>query len=68
MLYVCDLHVHIGRASNGQAVKITASRDLTFENIAREAAERKGIDVVGVVDCLAELPQRQPTDPAVVEL
>ena len=53
MLYVCDLHVHIGRASNGQAVKITASRDLTFENIAREAAERKGIDVVGVVDCAA---------------
>ncbi len=51
MLFVCDLHVHIGRAGGGEAVKITAARDLTFENIAREAAERKGIDVVGVIDC-----------------
>ena len=53
MLLVCDLHVHIGRAGSGQAVKITASRDLTFENIAREAAERKGVDLVGVIDCAA---------------
>ncbi len=51
MLYVCDLHVHIGRSGNGRPVKITAARDLTFENIAIECARRKGIDVVGVVDC-----------------
>lgn len=51
MLFVCDMHVHIGRAGNGQAVKVTASRELTFENIAKEAAERKGIDVVGIIDC-----------------
>ncbi|MFP3903823.1 MAG: endonuclease Q family protein [Armatimonadota bacterium] len=51
MIFVCDLHVHIGAASGEQAVKITASRDLTFENIAKEAVERKGIDVVGVIDC-----------------
>lgn len=51
MFLHCDLHVHIGRASNGRAVKITAARDLTFENIAVECAERKGIDVVGIVDC-----------------
>lgn len=51
MLYVCDLHVHIGRSTSGRPVKITAARDLTFENIARECATRKGIDVVGVVDC-----------------
>src|SRR6056297_3580288 len=51
MLYVCDMHVHIGRSSSGRPVKITAARDLTFENIARECATRKGIDVVGVVDC-----------------
>lgn len=50
-VYVCDLHVHIGRSASGQAVKITAARDLTFENIAVECARRKGIDVVGVVDC-----------------
>ncbi len=46
-----DLHIHIGRTSAGAPVKITAARDLTFENIARECALRKGIDVAGIVDC-----------------
>lgn len=46
-----DLHVHIGKSSSGRAVKITAAHDLTFENIAIECAERKGIDLVGIVDC-----------------
>ena len=49
--YVCDLHVHIGRSGSDRPVKITAARDLTFENIAIECATRKGIDVVGIVDC-----------------
>jgi uncharacterized protein (TIGR00375 family) len=48
-----DLHIHIGRTSTGRPVKITAARDLTFENIARECAVRKGIDVAGIVDCAA---------------
>jgi uncharacterized protein (TIGR00375 family) len=46
-----DLHIHIGRTNNGRPVKITAARDLTFENIARECLTRKGIEVAGVVDC-----------------
>jgi len=46
-----DLHVHIGRSNDGSPVKITASRDLTFANIARECKHRKGIDIVGIVDC-----------------
>ncbi len=50
-LYTCDLHVHIGRSGSGRPVKITAARDLTFTNIAVECAERKGIDIVGIVDC-----------------
>lgn len=49
--FYCDLHVHIGKSRSGRAVKITAAHDLTFENIAIECAERKGIDVVGIVDC-----------------
>lgn len=49
--YFADLHVHIGRDSNDLPVKITASRKLTFENIARECLKRKGIDIVGIVDC-----------------
>ncbi len=50
-LYTADLHVHIGRSDSGRPVKITAAGDLTFENIAIESAQRKGIDIVGVVDC-----------------
>ena len=51
MYFHCDLHVHIGKSNSGRAIKITAARDLTFENIAIECAERKGINLVGVVDC-----------------
>ena len=46
-----DLHVHIGRSESGKPIKITAARSLNFANIARECADRKGINVVGVIDC-----------------
>ena len=46
-----DLHVHIGRSKNGKPIKITAARSLNFENIAKECAERKGINIVGIIDC-----------------
>jgi uncharacterized protein (TIGR00375 family) len=46
-----DLHIHIGRTSGGRPVKVTAARDLTFENIAKECATRKGIEMAGIVDC-----------------
>jgi len=49
--YYCDLHIHIGRTAAGRPVKITAARDLTFGHIARECAQRKGIEVAGIVDC-----------------
>ncbi|HDK26213.1 MAG TPA: TIGR00375 family protein [Candidatus Atribacteria bacterium] len=49
--YFMDFHVHIGRSNSGAPVKITASRNLTFANIARECKYRKGIDIVGIVDC-----------------
>jgi uncharacterized protein (TIGR00375 family) len=48
-----DLHIHIGRSSAGKPIKVTAARDLTFGNIARECATRKGIDIAGIVDCSA---------------
>lgn len=48
--FYCDLHVHIGRTSEGQAVKISGSKNLTFAGIAREAAERKGIGLLGIID------------------
>lgn len=49
--WYADLHIHIGRTAGGRPVKITAARDMTFENIARECAARKGIEIAGVVDC-----------------
>ena len=49
--YYCDMHIHIGRTESGQAVKISGSRNLTFENIAEEAAVRKGIEMIGIIDC-----------------
>ena len=32
-------------------MKVTASRELTFEHIAIECARRKGVEVAGIVDC-----------------
>lgn len=49
--YFVDLHVHIGRNGKGQPVKITASDRLTFANVIAECLERKGVDVVGIIDC-----------------
>lgn len=46
-----DLHVHIGRSENGKPIKITAARSLNFSNIAKECADRKGINIVGIIDC-----------------
>ena len=46
-----DLHVHIGRSENGKPIKITAARSLNFANIAKECADRKGIQIVGIIDC-----------------
>ena len=46
-----DMHVHIGRSEAGKPIKITAARSLNFANIAKECANRKGINIVGIIDC-----------------
>ena len=46
-----DLHVHIGRSEANKPIKITAARSLNFANIAKECVDRKGINVVGIIDC-----------------
>lgn len=48
--FFADLHIHIGRSSSGNPVKITASRDLTFSRIIEECAFRKGIQLAGIID------------------
>jgi len=54
MEYFADLHVHVGYARK-HPVKITASRKLTLENIYDYCVKRKGIDIVGIVDCASPL-------------
>lgn len=51
--YFADLHIHIGRTEKGNPIKISGSRDLTFANIAKEASGRKGIGLIGIIDCHA---------------
>ena len=51
--YYVDLHVHIGRSSGGKEIKKATANNLTFGNIAYESCHRKGIDVIGVVDCIS---------------
>jgi len=46
-----DLHIHIGRTKTGRPVKITGAKTLTLTNILHTAKNRKGIDIVGVIDC-----------------
>lgn len=49
--FFADLHLHIGGGSDGSPVKITASRKLNFPNILEEAAFKKGLDIIGIIDC-----------------
>jgi uncharacterized protein (TIGR00375 family) len=53
--FFADLHIHIGAGSNGKAVKITASKDLSFENILNESLNRKGLDMIGIIDCASPI-------------
>lgn len=46
-----DFHIHIGRTASMKPVKITASDSLTLASILEEAAERKGLDMIGIIDC-----------------
>ncbi|WP_407268783.1 endonuclease Q family protein [Radiobacillus sp. PE A8.2] len=57
--YYADLHIHIGRDHHGNPVKITGSKTLTLTNILQEANHRKGIDLVGVIDCHAPAVQQE---------
>jgi uncharacterized protein (TIGR00375 family) len=49
--YFADMHIHIGRTKNGRAVKITGAKSLTLRNILKIASERKGLDLIGIIDC-----------------
>ena len=53
-----DLHIHIGRTEMGRPVKVTGARDLTFANIVVEASERKGLDMIGIIDAASPAVQQ----------
>ncbi len=50
-----DLHIHVGLSESGRWVKIPTSGRLTLRNILTEAAGRKGLQIIGVVDALSPL-------------
>ncbi|GEN54858.1 endonuclease Q family protein [Halobacillus faecis] len=60
--FFVDLHIHIGRDWNGKPVKITGSKSLTLSNILEEATNRKGLDMVGVIDAQAPAVQEEMID------
>ena len=49
--YYTDLHIHIGRTKSGRAVKITGAKTLTFSNIIAHARDKKGLHIIGIIDC-----------------
>ena len=49
--YFADLHIHIYWTITYWAVKITGSKNLTLTNILDAAKNRKGMDIVRVIDC-----------------
>jgi uncharacterized protein (TIGR00375 family) len=53
--YFADFHIHIGISESGKWVKIPTSNRLTLRNILHEAAERKGMQIIGIVDALSPL-------------
>lgn len=57
--YFCDMHIHIGGTNSGKPVKITASRQMTLTRILEEASERKGMDVIGIIDAHAPEVQEE---------
>lgn len=53
--YFADLHVHLGGNTAGRLLKISASPGLTLAVALEEAARRKGLDLLGVVDAATAL-------------
>lgn len=51
--YYVDMHVHIGRSLDGVITKKGTSVNLTLSSIAYEARHRKGINVIGLADCVS---------------
>jgi PHP family Zn ribbon phosphoesterase len=53
--FYADFHIHVGKSGNGKWVKIPTSARLTLRNILDEAKNRKGMQIIGIVDALSPL-------------
>ncbi|MGG1663910.1 endonuclease Q family protein [Brevibacillus sp. NRS-1366] len=56
------MHIHIGGTRSGKPVKITASRQMTLTKILEEASEKKGMDVIGIIDAHSPEVQEELLD------
>jgi uncharacterized protein (TIGR00375 family) len=60
--FFCDMHIHIGGTKSGKPVKITASRQMTLTRILEESSERKGMDIIGIIDAHSPEVQEELED------
>ena len=51
--YFADFHVHVGISESGRWVKIPTSRRLTVRTILETSLQRKGMQIIGIVDALS---------------
>ena len=58
MTYLADLHVHVGINEEGRWIKIPSTKKLTVRNILNTAKNEVGLDVVGIIDALSPLVQK----------
>lgn len=60
--YFCDMHIHIGGTRSGKPVKITASRHMTLTRILDEASNKKGMEMIGIIDAHSPEVQEELLD------
>ena len=60
--YFCDMHIHIGGTRSGRPVKITASRQMTLTRILEEASNKKGMEMIGIIDAHSPEVQEELLD------
>lgn len=60
--YFCDMHIHIGGTRSGRPVKVTASRQMTLSRILEEASNKKGMEMIGIIDAHSPEVQQELLD------
>lgn len=51
--FYADLHIHVGMSDMGKWIKIPTSKKLTLRNIFDTTVNRKGLNLIGIVDTLS---------------